>query len=103
MTRIVTFPLSAFDGNDLIPGEYVVRVHDDATIDTLADGTYRPFVLDRPSPEVTDESSPFEWEIEVGNQSATIVSFPTAPTTPAWNIAATNGGARINDYPGEPA
>jgi hypothetical protein len=103
MTRILTLPASAFDGDDPIPGVYTVRVHDDATIDTLADGTYRPFVLDRPSPEVTVEANPFDWDIDVGNQSATIVSFPAAPTTPAWNVSVGNGSATINDYPGEGA
>jgi hypothetical protein len=45
---------------------------------------------------------PAEWNIVVGDGSATVESFPPAPTTPAWDITVGDTVATVNAYPGQP-
>jgi hypothetical protein len=40
------------------------------------------------------------WSITSGDASATVVSFPLVPTSPAWSVTAGDASATINAYPG---
>jgi hypothetical protein len=58
MTRFVTFPTSAFTGDNLAAGEYTVRVFDSTSLTPLPNGVARrAFVLQNPSPSFTPASS----------------------------------------------